>query len=216
MLRKYLILLGIIISLLLLLVATRHYPGGSQNDKNSVGYDWKNNYLSNLFGAKAVNGSENASRPWAIAGMLFLCASFALFFIEFSKKIPAKGAARIIRYCGAGAMVFSFLAVTPYHDAVIRIASTLALISMFYITVFVFKARLHLLGILSVVCLLVSYSCNYIYFTRSYVEYLPIFQKIALSITIIWILSLQYLTTMTDFQLKGDAAIKAEDMTTNR
>lgn len=43
MLRQYSILLGIIISLLLLLVATLYYPGGSQYDKNSVGYDWKNN-----------------------------------------------------------------------------------------------------------------------------------------------------------------------------
>ena len=216
MLRKYSILLGIIISLLLLLVATLHYPSGSQYDKNSIGYDWKNNYLSNLFDAKAVNGSESASRPWAIAGMLFLCASFALFFIEFSKKISSKGAAKVIRYCGVGAMIFTFLAVTPYHDAVIRIASTLALISMFYITVFVFKSRLHLLGMLSVVCLLASYSCNYIYFTRSYVEYLPIFQKIALAITIAWILSLQYFTSIADFQIKGDVALKTDDMTTNR
>jgi hypothetical protein len=216
MLRKYSILLGIIISLLLLLVATLYYPGGSQYDKNSIGYDWKNNYLSNLFDARAVNGSENASRLWAIAGMLFLCASFALFFIEFPKKIASKGAAKIIRYCGVSAMIFTFLAVTPYHDTVIRIASTLALISMFYITVFVFKSRLHLLGILSVVCLLVSYSCNYVYFTRSYVEYLPIFQKIALAITITWILSLQYLTSITDFQSKENIAIKADDLTTNR
>ena len=113
-------------------------------------------------------------------------------------------------------MIFTFLAVTPYHDTMIRIASTLALISMFYITVFVFKSRLHLLGILSVVCLLVSYSCNYVYFTRSYVEYLPIFQKIALAITITWILSLQYLTSITDFQSKENIAIKADDLTTNR
>ncbi|HKN76446.1 MAG TPA: hypothetical protein VJW94_14800 [Candidatus Acidoferrum sp.] len=99
-------------------------------------------------------------------------------------------------------MVFTFLAVTPYHDAVIRIASTLALISMFYITVLVFKAKLYLYGLLSVLCLLAAYSCNYIYFTRSYVEYLPIFQKIALAITITWILSLQYFTSIADFQSK--------------
>jgi hypothetical protein len=142
--------------------------------------------------------------------MLFLCTSFALFFVEFSRKISSRGAAKIIRYCGVGAMIFAFLAVTPYHDAVIRIASTLAPISMFYITVFVFKSRLHLLGILSVVCLLVAYGCNYIYFTRSYVEYLPVFQKIALAITITWILSLQYFTSIADFQLKRDVAVKTE------
>jgi hypothetical protein len=206
MLRKYSIPLGIIISIFLLLVATLYYPGGSQYDKNSVGYDWKNNYLSNLFDEKTVNGSENASRLWAISGMLFLCVSFAFFFIEFPKRIPSKGAAKIIRYCGVGAMTFAFLAVTPYHDTMITIASTLALISMFYITVFVFKSRLHLLKILSIVCLFVSYSCNYIYYTRSYVEFLPLLQKIALVITIPWILSLQYFTTITDFPSKRNVA----------
>jgi hypothetical protein len=216
LLRKHSILLGIIISIFLLLVATAHYPGGSQYEKNSIGYDWNNNYLSNLFDARAVNGSPNASRLWAISGMLFLCASFGVFFIEFPKKISSKGAAKIIRTCGVGAVVFAFLAVTPYHDRMITIASTLALVSMFYIAVFVFKSKLHLFKILSVVCLLVSYGCNYIYYTRSYVEFLPLLQKIALAITITWILSLQYFTATTDFQSERNVAVKAEDMTTNR
>jgi hypothetical protein len=184
------------------LVATQYYPGGSQYDSNSIGYDWKHNYLSNLFADKAVNGSYNASRLWAVSGMLFLCVSFALFFIDFPKKIPSQAAAKVIRYCGVGAMVFAFLAVTPYHDTMITIASTLALVSMFYIAVFVFMSRLHLLTILSVVCLLVSYTCNYMYYTKSYLELLPIFQKLSLVISIAWILSLQYFTTMTDFTHK--------------
>jgi len=96
-------------------------------------------------------------------------------------------------------MIFAFLAVTPYHDEVITMASLLGLISMFYITVFVFKSRLHLLKILSIACLLVWYGCNYVYYTRSYVEFLPILQKIALIVTFIWVLSLEYFTTRTDF-----------------
>jgi len=100
-------------------------------------------------------------------------------------------------------MIFAFLAVTPYHDKMITIASTLVLISMFYITVFVFKSRLHLFKILSAVLLLVSYGCNYIYYSRNYVEFLPISQKSALVITIVWVLSLQYFTAIADFQSKS-------------
>jgi hypothetical protein len=206
MLKKYSVLLGIIISMLLLLVATLYYPGGSQYDEHSIGYDWKNNYLSNLFDQRAVNGSASSSRIWAVPGMFFLSVSFASFFIEFSKKISSKGAANVIRYCGVAAMVFAFLAVTPFHDRMITIASTLGLVSMFYITVFVFKSKLHLLKILSVACLLASYACNYIYFTRTYVEFLPVSQKITLAITIVWILSLQYFTAITDFQSKRNVA----------
>ena len=29
-------------------MATLYYPGGSQHDPNSIGYNWKNNYLSIL------------------------------------------------------------------------------------------------------------------------------------------------------------------------
>jgi hypothetical protein len=188
-----------LISLSLLLMATRYYPGGSQHDKNSVGFDWKHNYISNLFSQKAVNGLDNASRPWAVSGTFFYCASCALFFIYFSRKIPARGSAAVIRYCGVGSNAFAFLAVTPYHDTMVTSASTLALVSMFYITVFVFKSRLHLLKIVSTVCLLAFYGCNYIYYTRSYVELLPIMQKLSLIITTSWILWLQYFTSSADF-----------------
>jgi len=199
MLRKHSILIGIIISLLLLFVATRYYPGGSQHDQNSTGFDWKNNYLSNLFSTKAVNGVDNLSVPWAVGGMLFLCISFALFFIEFSKKIPPGSAAKVIKYAGACAMAFGSLAVTPYHDLAIMIGGTLFLLSMFYVTVFVFKSKLLLFKILCIICLLVFYCCNYIYYTRNYLEILPVMQKIGIFIAIVWILSLQYFTTKMDF-----------------
>ena len=200
MLRKYAILFGISSSLLLLLIATLHYPGGSQHDKNAIGFDWKNNYLTNLFAEKAVNGSANEARLWAIIGMFFLCVSLALFFIKFSKKIPQKGAANIIRYCGVGAMPFAFLAVTPYHDIMIIIAITPALISIFYCTVFIVKSKLYLATTLSIVYLLFFYSSNFIYYTNTYVEFLPIFQKATLALTIIWTLSLEYFTKREDFQ----------------
>jgi hypothetical protein len=199
MFRRYSILLGTFISLVLLFLATLYYPGGSQRDQYSAGYGWKNNYLSNLFSPIAINGSPNASRPWAVAGMLFLCASVGLFFFEFSKKIVHKSASKVIRYCGLGAALFAFLAVTPYHDQMVIIASTLSLVSMFYITVFVFKPKLHLFTILSVACLLIYYTCNYLYFAHVHIELLPIAQKLALAITILWVLCLHYFTTPSDF-----------------
>jgi len=208
MLRKYSILFGIIIGLLLLFIATLYYPGGSQYDRNAAGYDWKNNYLSNLFGPKAMNGADNASRPWAVAGMFFLCAGIVVFFIEFPKKIPSKGAARVVTWFGAGGMLCAFLAVTPYHDIMITIASTLVLVSMFYITVFVFRSKLHLFKILCVIGLIVPYCCNYVYYTGHYLAFLPIMQKVCIATTITWVLALQYFTTTNDFASKKAVATK--------
>lgn len=200
MLRKHAILMIIIISVILLFIAALFYPGGSQLDKHSIGYDWRNNYISNLFYPKALNGADNPARFWAVSAMLFFCTGFTLFFAEFPKKIHAEGSAGIIKYFGISAMVFAFLAVTPLHDTMITIGGTLALVSMFYITVYLFKSKLHLLKILSVICLLVFYCCNYIYYTGKYLGILPIMQKVCFFLVVIWMLSLQYFTTITDFQ----------------
>lgn len=202
MFKKHAILLTIILSIILLLIAAMYYPGGSQLNKNSVGYDWKNNYISNLFGEKAVNGAENTSRYWAVAGMLFLSLSFTLFFFEFSKRISHKTAAAIIKYFGVGAMLCTFLAVTPLHDLMITIGSTLVLISIFYITVFVFKSKLNFFKILSVICLLIYYATLFIYKSGYDIEILPVMQKATLIVAIAWMLGLHYSTDAGDFEIK--------------
>jgi hypothetical protein len=82
MFRKYSILPGIIISIILLMVAAMYYPEGSQDDNNSIGYDWKNNYQGNLLSNKVINESDDPSRLWSIGGMFFLFSPLQ----EFSKK----------------------------------------------------------------------------------------------------------------------------------
>ena len=199
MLKKYAVLLGIIISVLLLLIATMVYPGGSLSDKNSIGFSWSKNFISNLFAAKAVNGADNPSRIWADGGMIFLAVSFAIFFIQFSKKIPVKSAAKVIQYVGAGGMLFTFLIVTPLHDIMVTISSTMFLVSIFYISVFILKSRLHLFKILCIICLLIFYYTLYLYGSGNY-TFLPIMQKITFASTIILVVVLEYFTKKEDFQ----------------
>jgi hypothetical protein len=200
--KKYSIPIGIIIALSLLLVAMVVYPGGSSVDKNSMGFDWKNNYISNLFGEKAINGSPNSSRVWAIGGMFFMSIAFAIFFTGFSKRVPSKSGAWVIKYFGIAAMICTFLAVTPYHDIMVTIACTFTLVSIFYITVFVLKSKLHFFKVLSVICLLVFYMGMYIYYSGNFIRLLAVMQKLNLVIVITWMLSLQFLTDVSDFQSK--------------
>ena len=103
-------------------------------------------------------------------------------------------------------MICTFLVVTPYHDTMITIACTLTLVSMFYITVFVFKSKLHFFKILSVICLLVFYTAMYIYYSGNFVQLLPAMRKLDLTIVIIWMVSLQFFTDINDFQPKKTAA----------
>ncbi len=192
MIQKHLVLVGISISILLLIISTFFYPGGSQLDKNSIGYEWGNNYLCNLFSEKAVNGMENPSRNIAMLGMFFLCTSFALFFSRFSKKIPQKSASSIIQYSGISSMFCTFLLITPYHDLMTIFASTFGLLTLFYIAVFTFQSKLTYLKYLSIVCMVILYLNNYIYYTQNGLHWLPILQKISLLTLIGWLLGLEY------------------------
>lgn len=207
MLKKYSVLIGIMVSLSLLSIAMMVYPGGSVFDKNSVGFDLTKNFISNLFGAKALNGSDNPARYWADAGMIFLAVSFAMFFMQFSEKIPQKSAANVIKYAGAGGMIFMFLVVTPLHDVMITIASTMFLLSIFYITIFVLKSKLHFFKILCIIGMLNFYFTLYLYGFGDLV-YLPIMQKITYFSMIILILLLEHFTTKEDFEHLSEKTIK--------
>src|SRR5215212_6075541 len=145
MIRKYSVLISVVISVILLVIATSVYPGGSLPDKNSTGFDWSKNFISNLFASKAINGSDNTSRIWAIIGMVFHSVGYGLFFMNMSKKIPARHAAITLTYIGAANIVFTFLIATPLHDIMVAISSTFSLFGLFYITVFILKTKLHVL-----------------------------------------------------------------------
>ena len=102
---------------------------------------------------KALNGAENPSRIWAYLGMIILPFSYAIFFVNMSKKLPEKKAAIILKYGGAFNFLCMFLIVTSLHDLMLNISLTLFWTCMVVITVFIVKTRLHLLKFLCIVCL---------------------------------------------------------------
>ena len=199
MIKKHLTLFGIVIALVFLFISIGLYPGGSQHDEMTVGFDWRHNYLSNLLNPIAVNGADNPARTWAVCGVLFLCASAALVFVRLSAKIPHKSSANIIRYAGVGAMLTALLAATPLHDLAMSISGTLLMLTLFYATVFIFKTKRHWLKALSVAYLVTLYSTAIIYFTQTGLAYLPVVQKLNLFVAIAWLLGLEYVLRSEDF-----------------
>jgi hypothetical protein len=201
MIRRNAVLIGLVIGVVFLMVATVFYPGGTNVNEFSQGYDWRNNYISNLLSPLAVNGMDNTARPWAMVGVLFLTTSFGLFFVAFSKRIRIKSAAFVIKYFGITATALGFLTVFPsLHDTMVTLSSMLTLIIFFYITVILLKSELQLLKWLSVLFLMTFYFGAYMYFTRSYLEFMPLMQKVIFLIKIVWVLTLTYLTKKADFE----------------
>lgn len=198
MFKKYAVLIGIVISSILMMIAISVYPGGSMYNEYSTGFDWQRNFISNLFATRALNGAENASKIWAYVGMILFPLSYAMFFINMAKKLPDKNAAYIIKYVGITNILFTFLTVTPWHDLMLIISTSLFWTCLFIITVFILKTRLHLFKVLCVVSLLIFYYSVYLWGISDW-NLLPITQKINLVTSTLLILGLEYFTKQEDF-----------------
>ena len=201
MLKDYLIFILLVIGTGLLILATWHYPGGSAGNENSEGYIWMENYISNLLNPTAVNGEINGARPWAMGGVLCLSIGFGIFFVHFSERVQIRSAALDIKYLGIAATSFAMLTIFPsLHDLMVTLSSILTLLVFFYITIIVLKSDLTFFKFMSVIFLLTFYLGAYMYFTRSYLEFMPLAQKVIYLVKIIWVLVLMYFTRLEDFK----------------
>ena len=199
--KKYSVLICVVTSVVLIVIATLAYPGGSLLDKNSIGFDWSKNFISNLFATKAINGSENPGWIWALIGMAFHSVGYGIFFINMSKKIPSRQWAGILKFIGTANIIFIFLIATPLHDVGV-ISIVLTLIGLFTITVFILKSKLHLLKFCCIICLL-TYYCFFFLFGLGYLGLSVIMQKVYIISSMLLVLGLEYFTELEDFkQLK--------------
>lgn len=198
MIKKHSVLICVVISVVFITIAASVYPGGSLPDKNSVGFDWTKNFISNLFSEKAMNGADNTSRVWALIGMAFHALGYGIFFIRMSKKIPSKHAANVLLVVGVANVLFNILITTSLHDIMVTISSTLTLMGLFYITVFVLKTKRHWLKIFCIICLLTFYYTLFLYGAGNW-GLLAIMQKLAFVVSMLLILILEYFTRKDDF-----------------
>ena len=189
--KNYLLILpifGILLFVLLYVIATLYYPGGSQADKNAAGFSWQHNYWCNLLNENAVNGQPNPAKPIALAAMLVLFLTFSLFWALFpvQMKLPLKLKCTI-QVAGILSMTSAFFLFTSFnHDMVVNIISLLGVVATIGAFVALYQVRwlgLFGLGLFSI--LLVGLD-NYIYYVRGMIIYLPVMQKITFAAFLIW------------------------------
>lgn len=203
MIKKYSVLICLIASAIFIVVAALVYPGGSLLDKNSIGFGWSKNFLSNLFATKAINGSENPGWIWGLIGMAFHSAGYGIFFINMSKKIPLKLWAKILKFIGFANIIFILLIATPLHDLG-TISIVLTLFGIFMITIFILKSKQHLLKFCCIFCLL-TYYCFFFLYGFGYLGLAFILQKVYIITSMLLVLGLEYFTKYDDFKhIKSD------------
>ena len=183
---------GTVLFVILYFIATLFYPGGSQVNKNSVGFSWLNNYWCNLLNEQAINGQLNSAKPIAMAAMFILCLTLILFWFLFPKYIAVdKKLAIIIKGCGSLAMIIGFLLFTNInHDLITNLASFFGVIATIGILIALYKIRWNRLFVLGLFNFLLVGLNNYVYYSKGLIIYLPVVQKITFALFLFWVCSI--------------------------
>ncbi|HEY0976892.1 MAG TPA: hypothetical protein VGE21_05435 [Flavobacteriales bacterium] len=199
------ILTGFVVATVLMAIAASLYPGGSLFDPTSVGFVWSRNFICNLFEKTAFNGEPNPGRVWALVGIAFHSIAEGLFFLRMARVIHHRHTQLVLRIVGFGNIAFNFMIATPYHDAMVVISSTLSLLGLFYITVFVLRSRLHLLKVCCVLGMLLFYFTLFLYGVGDW-SMLAVMQKVTLIVSTLLVLALTWFTRAEDFVKRVNAA----------
>ena len=190
---KLIPIIGIVTFISLYIFSSTLYPGGSQADLNSEGFDWVNNYWCNLMNEKGMNGQPNPAMPYSILATVILCLCLMFFFNQFAQAYSkSKIWKRIIKTSGIISMSFAILIFTKYHDLMTILSSLFGLFVVIGIIIELYKSELTLYKISGVVCILILGLNNYIYYSQQFIETLPLLQKITFSIVLLWIIGLNY------------------------
>jgi len=180
-------LIGNFLFIILYVIAAAFYPGGSNTDKTSTGYNLTENYWCNLLNEKAINGELNTAKPVAVIAMIILCISLSSFWILFPVVTQLKkSTGLLIQVAGIISMLTAFLLLTNVdHDIAVNTSSSFGFIAM-AATIMALRQlkwnKLFLFGLFNILLILLN---NYLYH-GGHMTYLPIVQKFSFLSFLIW------------------------------
>lgn len=181
-------LAGISSFFLFFFLASMYYPGGSNFNTKSVGYNWSENFWCELLAKSAKNSMPNEGRPLALIGMISLSIGVSSFWILISKELFQNNkSGLIVRSLGVISMIFSSFIYTDYHDYFIMgsVASgTIAFGLLFYELK---KRSWNLIFFTGIFFLFLIMMNCFIYISEIGEIYLPLLQKFTFIFTLLWI-----------------------------
>ena len=182
-------LFGTIVFGVMYIVATLLYPGGSQADKNSIGFSWTDNYWCNLLNENAINGQSNPAKPVAMTAMCILCLALSLFWVLFPIHLAInKKLKTAIQLSGVLGMSMACLLPTALnHDMVINLAFLFGSVALVGTFIGIYKSRWFALFVFGILNILLVGLNNYVYYTKGMIIYLPLIQKISFAAFLTWI-----------------------------
>lgn len=184
---------GILIFMGLYVYATTLYPGGSQADLNSVGYDWRHNYWCNLMSVNGMNGLENPARPVALIAMIILCSSMTVFFFQFANHfVMSRNWKMTIKIAGSLAMLSAIFIFTRFHDVMTTILSVCGVIGIVGIIRALHQNHMEFFKISGIICMALVGIINLFYYNENLIQFLPLIQITAFVLILSWTIGLNF------------------------
>ena len=192
---KFLPTIGILLFIGIYIYASTLYPGGSQADLNSVGFDWSNNYWCNLMLDDGLNGITNKAQPVAITGIIILCSSMIIFFFQFANHFEKNRIWKMmIKISGALAILSAPFIFSEYHDimtTVLSISGTVVIIGMIRA---LHNNHLTFMTVMGICCILIIGLNNFFYYNEDLIQYGPLVQKGAFILILTWTIGLNLIS----------------------
>ncbi len=185
----YFPIVGLTGFLILFLIATTKYPGGSVNEIASEGYSYFHNFICDLMSLHLEEGVVNDARPIAIIAHFMLSFGMISFFYILPELFSKQNwNTRIMRGLGMAAMTtFIFMYNKDYHDTAVTVSGILTIITFipFFLELIKHEDRVH--KTLAYICFGLSLIMFLSYETKIGFYYTPVLQKITFVFDAIWV-----------------------------
>ena len=188
---SYLPTIGILIFVGIYFYSTTFYPGGSQADPDSIGFQWRKNHWCNLLAEKSMNGFENPARPIALTGLVILCASFTMFFFQFADYFEKDKRWNLaIKISGTLAMSSAIFIFTTLHDVMTTVLSLSGIVVIIGMIRALHKNNLSVYKVIGIISIATIALNNFFYYNEYLTEYSPLIQKAGFILILSWTIAL--------------------------
>ncbi|RYY59624.1 MAG: hypothetical protein EOO05_12670 [Chitinophagaceae bacterium] len=179
--------IGIIIFIVVYVIATRYYPGGSDFDRFSKGFDWLHNYWCELLATNTKTREVNTARPIAIGAFILLDVTLTMCWLQASFLFSRASAFRwLVIICGVLSGISMCFLSSPSHDLVINITGGFGLTALVLVLAGLRKRKFQVAFYAGIACIFLFFLNTYIYYTGNWFNTLAVVQKISFAAFLSW------------------------------
>lgn len=185
----YFPIFGLVSYVIVFVLATYQYPGGSTNIPYSEGHSYFHNFLCDLTLPVAFNGLENPAMELAIFGHLLLSFAMISFFYILPEIFDSRNLnTRLIRFMGMSTIFVFVLMFTNLHDYIVTATGILGSLALIPFFIELHKSEMNGLKFLAYACFFMSLIVFISFETKIGFYFLPLLQKITFILDAWWVI----------------------------